>query len=335
MNILVLGMGSNVSQGIVKALRNIKRVPIKIIGACISATSVGLYLCDEVLLMPQANDDLFIPWYIETCRKKEIDMTFTGVEENINTFVYDRERIEKESKAKFVYPEKKVWEIGRDKLRTCQWLKENGMPYPDYALASDDKEIVALINRVGFPLIAKPRIGKSSHGIIKVEKLKDMQEIIGNNNYVIQECVGKADDEYTVGCYFSKEGRLQAKIIMHRYLKNGGTSIAEIVRNSEIENAVDKICERLFMTGPLNLQLRMKEDGTPVCFEWNVRYSGTTAIRNHFGFKDVEAAIHEYFWHDNMEHCFCSADSGVAVRMDEEVYFENINLKQMILEMKL
>lgn len=332
MNVLILGMGSNVSQGIVKALRNIKNIPINIIGACINRTSVGLYLCDEALLMPLAADNDFIPWYIDTCNSHNIDITFTGVEENINALVKNREKVEAESRACFVYPDRKVWEIGFDKYSTCQWLKDNAIPYPDYALASDDKALSELIVRSGFPLIAKPRSGKSSTGIICAHSLKDLMGVVGSEEYVIQECVGSSDDEYTIGCYFSKSGELVSRIIFHRYLKNGGTSMAEIVQNDIIDELIYKIADKLHVTGPLNIQVRLRKDGTPVCFEWNVRYSGATAMRNYFGFCDVEAAVREYVLQEDIEKCFHMVDRGAAVRVENEIYFDNSDFKQMYVE---
>lgn len=335
MNILVLGMGSNVSQGIVKALRGIKDIPIHIIGACISKSSVGLYMCDEAYISPFAADDSFIPWYLNICREKHIDITFTGVEANIDAFVRNREIIEKTVKTKFVYPEKEAWEIGYDKYKTCQWLKNNNIAFPDFALASDDKELSELILRVGFPLIAKPRSGKGSSGIIIAKTKKELMSIIGREDYVVQEYIGNIDSEYTVGCYYSRYGELQAQITLHRYLKNGGTSIAEIVNDDSINELIEKISNILKITGPLNIQIRKKKDGTPVCFEWNVRYSGTTAIRNHFGFCDVEAAIREYVFNENIDKCFHVATGGVAIRFDEEMYFENPSLESLYLEKSL
>ena len=50
-NVLVLGVGGNVSQGIIKALR-FSQLPLKIYGACISEMSTGLYMCDESYILP-------------------------------------------------------------------------------------------------------------------------------------------------------------------------------------------------------------------------------------------------------------------------------------------
>lgn len=335
MNILVLGMGSNVSQGIVKALRNINDLSIRIIGACISKSSVGLYMCDDAIISPLAKNDIFIPWYIKTCRDNNIAMTFTGVEEVIDILVKNRNYIEKNSDTKFLFPKKEAWEIGLDKYRTCQWLKEHGIPYPDFALASDDLAVHRLIKRVGFPLIAKPRRGKSSLGILKAESINELNSILGNTNYVIQEYIGNMDNEYTVGCYYEKNGKLLSKMILHRYLKNGSTSMAEIISDEKIDRIIAHISKNLLMTGPMNFQLRYRTDGTPVCFEWNVRYSGTTAIRNHFGFRDVEAAIREYLLNDDIGQCFTNAVRGIALRMEDEIYIENKNFKELFLENNL
>lgn len=64
--ILLLGVGGNVSQGILKALRETK-LDLYIVGACVSQYSSGLYLCDEALISPYANAESFIPWVIGIC----------------------------------------------------------------------------------------------------------------------------------------------------------------------------------------------------------------------------------------------------------------------------
>ncbi len=333
MNVLVLGMGSNVSQGIVKALRQINDLPIHIVGACISPSSVGLYLCDEALISPLASDSNFIPWYIDVCNEKQIDITFTGVEENIDALVKNQQKIKSSCRTHFTYPNTDIWNIGLDKMKTCIWLRDHGIIYPEFALASDKSDISSLIEKKGFPLIAKPRCGKSSAGIIHAYSYQDLERVIGNDNYVVQERIGSSDKEYTIGCYFSKDGRLQSWIAMRRFLKNGSTSMAEIVDNKEIDDLVQNIGNNMHMTGPMNLQARFNDDGKPVCFEWNVRYSGATSMRNHFGFHDVEAAIREYVLNESdISHCFNPSKRGVALRYQEEMYLENYDFESLYLE---
>ena len=68
--VLLLGVGGNVSQGILKALR-CSEIPMKIIGACVSPYSSGLYMCDESMLCPYANDKFFLDWVIKTSNEKK------------------------------------------------------------------------------------------------------------------------------------------------------------------------------------------------------------------------------------------------------------------------
>lgn len=72
-NILILGMGGNVSQGILKAIKKSK-INCKIIGACISEESFGLFFCDDAYISPYSNSDEFIPWLIDICNKEKIDI---------------------------------------------------------------------------------------------------------------------------------------------------------------------------------------------------------------------------------------------------------------------
>ena len=85
-HILVLGVGGNVSQGIVKALRKTD-LDIHITGACVSPASAGLYMCDEAFLSPYAKEECFISWLAEICNRQKIDMIVTGVEEIIREIV--------------------------------------------------------------------------------------------------------------------------------------------------------------------------------------------------------------------------------------------------------
>lgn len=200
-NVLVLGVGGNVSQGIMTALR-LSGVPIKIIGACVSGESLGLYFCDKAYISPYADSPEFISWYVDLCIKEKIDITFSGVEEIVEVLERNREVL-KGLKTVFVSSSLECLNIGNDKYLTCKWLESNSLNFPLYASSDNSKEIDRLIVRASYPLIAKPKRGKGSAGIIKIDNERDLS-LIPRENYVIQECLGDADNEYTVGCYVNK-----------------------------------------------------------------------------------------------------------------------------------
>ena len=130
LTILLLGVGGNVSQGILKAIRGYdfakKNVEIHVIGACISPESVGLYMCDQACISPYANDPGFLDWVITLCNKQKVDLILTGVEENIIALQRGIRELKTRTKAIFVASPLEMLEIGQNKYLTCEWLKDNG-----------------------------------------------------------------------------------------------------------------------------------------------------------------------------------------------------------------
>lgn len=319
-NILVLGVGGNVSQGILKAIAR-SNIRCRVIGACVSTESIGLYFCDKAYISPYANSEEFIPWLIKICNKEKIDIVYTGVEENIIKIAANLEKFTFETQAIFKCTPYEKLIIGQDKLKTSIWLRDNGCNYPKFAASTDTENVSRLIKEAGYPLIAKPIRGKGSKGITIINNQETLKKIQELDDYIIQEYIGDENSEYTVGCYMNKNGKLLNPIIMRRELKFGTTIKAEIVENSVIEEEVIKICEKFQPVGPLNIQLRLDQYNRPVCFELNVRFSGTTPMRAHFGFNDVEAMIKEYVLMQELPSHFY-IKKGTSYRYMNEIYLD-------------
>lgn len=317
-NILVLGISGNVSQGILKAIKQ-SNIDCRIIGACVNLDTVGKLWCDLVYESPYANSAMFIPWLIDICNKEDINILLTGVEENLLEISKNIDVLKQETKTVFVVSEYEKLLIAQDKFLTCEWLKENNFNYPQYIDAADKKGIIKLGNIVGYPLIAKPKNGKGSRGVFLIHSEEEVKNINFGENYIIQQCVGNVDNEYTVGCYMDKKGKAVIPIVMRRWLSNGATWKAEVVHNQEIEEKCLRICEVYKPMGPMNIQLRIDKNGRAIPFELNVRFSGTTPMRNKFGFCDVVASIKEYLLDEKIEDCFCIRQ-GMVYRYINEVY---------------
>ena len=332
-NVLVLGVGGNVSQGIQKAIK-ISGIDCNIVGACVSSDAAGLYLCDTAYISPYANSEEFIPWVVTVCNKENIHIILTGVEEIIEELARNIDVLQKKTKAVFISSDYNRLMIGRDKYNTCQWLEQNGCHYPKYCLSNDMNGIQNLTKKFGYPLIAKPRFGKGSNGIIIIKNEQDVFEVSKLENYVVEEYIGDMKSEYTVGCYCNKEGKLMNSIVLHRFLKNGMTMIATVVDDDIIKNEAEKICKAFQPRGPLNIQLRIDRYGNPVCFELNVRFSGTTSMRAHFGFNDVKAMIREYLFHDNIEKEF-NIVNGTSIRYINELYIHPEEMMKLTIDNEL
>ncbi len=292
LTVLVLAVGGNVSQGILKALAHSRRV-CRIIGADISALQMGLFTVDRAYVSPWANSPDFLPWLLEICRRESVDAIFSGAEAVLITLARHRAYIEQESGAFCLVSDREVMEIGDDKLKTCEWLAGRGLPHPAFAPAEAPDDVMRLLMANGYPLVAKPRCGGGSRGLIKVENEEDLTYACRKRDYLLQAHVGTEEEEYTVGCFMDRDGTLAPSCCMRRELLAGTTYRAVLGEFSEVRAVAEAIVSALKPLGPCNVQLRLTANG-PVCFEINPRFSGSAPIRAHFGYNEAEAALKHF-----------------------------------------
>jgi carbamoyl-phosphate synthase large subunit len=325
--ILVLGVGGNVSIGILKAIKN-SDINAYILGACVQKYAAGFYFCDEALICPYANHESFLPWVKKVVEDNDINIVLTGVEE-INNVLSNVDI--SSNKCLFLVPEKHYLDIFGDKLKTIDWLKNNDIDHPKTIDLYNDFSFDEIKNSLSLPFIIKPKIGKGSANIFVINNEEQFLKIDNKNIYVAQQLIGDSDSEYTCGVYKSKFGYTEI-IIMRRLLRNGSTIMAEVVENKEIYDYCRKISEACDTTVPFNIQLRLcNKTKKPFCFEVNMRLSGTTAIRHGFGFKDCQVWIKESLKNTQFHSDF-NIKPGIAIRYESEVFFNKNTINSLSLE---
>ncbi len=292
LTVLVLGVGGSVSQGILKALA-LSNLDCRVVGACVSPLAMGLYTVDRSYVCPPAASPDFLPWLIETSVAEGVGVILSGVEPVLAVLSEHVQFIRERTGAICIVSSPEAIRIGGDKLLTCQWLEQQGLNFPRYASSTDTKRLAALVAECGYPLFAKPLNGKGGRGIFELRNDADLAFIGSRNDYIVQELLGDADHEYTVGCFSDSEGKVRGAIAMRRDLLSGTTARAEVGRFDDVCEEAVRIAQALRPMGPCNIQLRTS-GGRPVCFEVNVRFSGTTPVRARLGFNEVEAAIRHY-----------------------------------------
>lgn len=318
-NILVLGVGGNVSQGILKAL-SLSAIPKRVVGACISPLALGLYTVDAAYVSPPASDSGFLEWLIDVCEKEHIHGVMSGVEPVLKAISPHAGEIRDRTGAVCIVSEPSILSIATDKLATCRWLEAHGFNFPRYAQSSDQNAVERLVQECGYPLIAKLCAGKGSHGLIEIREPADLEYISGKPGYVVQEILGDTNTEYTVGCFSDRQGTVRGTIAMRRDLLEGTTYRAEVGDFPKIRAEASRIVAALRPMGPCNIQMRISR-GRPTCFEINMRFSGTTPMRARFGFNDVDAALRHYILGEEIED-LPLITSGIALRYWNEMYVD-------------
>jgi carbamoyl-phosphate synthase large subunit len=221
----------------------------------------------------------------EILRAERPDIVFVGTDVELGILAHYRLAWEKELNTQIVVSRSEVIAIADDKWKTYQFLKKAGFAYPESALPGDESR---LIQQVGFPLVVKPRIGARSMGVHIVNSREDLARVL-TPEAIIQECVATDADEYTAGSLTF--GTCKATIVMRRVLRDGNTYCAFVENYSELRATVRDLANALQAYGPANFQFRLTPDGEVKVFEINARFSGTTPLRAHAGFNEVEMVI--------------------------------------------
>lgn len=317
LTILVLGVAGNVSQGILKALHH-SSLPTRVLGADITPLGMGLYTVDKAFVSPTASESGFQDWLYRLCQDEKVDVVLSGVEPILDALAVVREDLQRQTGTVCIVSSPDQLEIGRDKLKTCAWLVEKGFEAPICALHDDEAAMAQLLQRASFPLLAKPRFGKGSEGIVRIVNEEELNLLKRRKDYVVQEYLGSPDQEFTAGAFVDRPGNVRGAIVMRRDLLSGTTYRAEIGQFPEVRDIAVRIAGLLKPMGPCNIQLRQTERG-PVVFEINVRFSGSTPMREHFGYHEVEAAIRHFVLNEPIADLPLIAD-GVSLRYWNEIY---------------
>jgi carbamoyl-phosphate synthase large subunit len=317
LTVLVLGVGGNIGQGILKALA---RSPLRcrILGACISPLAMGLYTVDKSFVSPSAAEPAFADWLFTVCREEHVDAVLCGVEPVLDALGDMRDALQRDCGTLCVVSDAGTLEIGRDKLATCRWLQAEGLQFPQYALTNDETGLERLLARCPFPLIAKPRFGRSSEGVMYLSNAADVQFLRQRQDYLVQECLGTPRDEFTAGTFVDRHGAVRGTIVMRRELQSGTTYRAELGMFPDVRDEAMRIAAALRPMGPCNMQFRLTDRG-PVCFEINVRFSGTTPLRAFFGYNEVDAALRHFVLDVPLED-LPLVTSGIGLRYWNELY---------------
>lgn len=299
-NILVTGAGALLGQGILRLLQ-VSDFSKKIFTADPDPRSTGHWLGDYAITIPKATDDNYLEKIEEIVLEHKIDAILVGTDVELPIFSKNKIKFLKNYNCRIIISSEEVIEIANDKLLTALFLKNNNFPYPFSVMANDKKSLLEIENKLGFPLFAKPVDGARSIGIKKIENHEELMEIYDPlSNLVVQQFLSETEGEYTSGCTVV-EGKCKAIVTLKRDLRDGNTYRAYIDdETSKYDEFIIPVAERLNPDGPVNFQFRIFK-GKPVIFEINGRFSGTTPLRQFFGFNEVEALLKYYFFNEDIK----------------------------------
>jgi carbamoyl-phosphate synthase large subunit len=281
MTILVTGVGGGAGQSILKALNlaNFKNV----VAVDSSPLAAGLYFGNPSYLGFEANHPAYIDRLLEICEKNQIEFVFPGHDIELPYLSSQVEFFESRG-IRLIVSSQRVIEICDDKLKTSNFLRDNGFFYPETELFAD-------FSWAGKAVILKPRTGgaRSKHTYLakSFEEFENYSNFVDKSNCVVQEFL--EGPEYTCGSVYLRHNDF-GNILMKRELRSGDTYKAFSIKSKSISEYISNVVSTLAPFGACNVQLKMCDD-KPYIFEINPRCSGTTAARALVGFNEPKMII--------------------------------------------
>ncbi len=247
--------------------------------------AAGLRFGDKDYILPAGKDEQFLHAVRNIITKEQVDIFVPLVDEEL---LKSYELKNYFSDLMLLLPEYDFTKIVLDKWLLIEKLKECNLPYPKTHLATEN------FKDLEYPVIVKPRKGRGSRNVMEIKSKKHLEAYkvlseLSEDKILIQEKIkGK---EFTVSVVVNKNGDVLAVVPKEIIYKRGITIVAITRRNQSIQDLCIEVQRKLKANGPFNVQLILKNNGIPVIFEINPRYSTTIALTMAAGVNEINILV--------------------------------------------
>ena len=214
----------------------------------------------RILRVPQANDPNFVPELEKIAHNFHCDLIIPTVSEEL-PILADQWNA---SWIPIVLSSLRSVLIADDKFATCGHLKFKGVAVPKYRLPSWE------MDGLGWPLISKPRVGRGGRGVVLHQNETTLAGL--DDGHLLQEFIQSS--EYAPNIYCNN-GKSFAIVLKKTKLKQGivGNALAvERVNEPDIAELAITAAKAIGLTGPADIDIRRRSDGTPVVLDINARF---------------------------------------------------------------
>jgi carbamoyl-phosphate synthase large subunit len=236
------------------------------------------------LIIPFARDPDFSDCMLAMCQEHGIDLIIPGVDEELFVLA---EKKGSPDWPRILVPDPAFVTLMLDKLACAHALTDAGLDAPQTLPLEQAEEI-------GFPLIAKPRSGRGSRGVMRLDRAEQVsayQALHGGaaEAFIAQALISGA--EYTVFVAADGGQTPQAIIPVRVFEKRGVTVRAQTDANPAILDYARAFQAHFRASGCYNIQCMLTEDGRVFPFEVNPRISTTFVLAIATGFDPIPIAL--------------------------------------------
>lgn len=251
----------------------------RIIGTSNTRWTSGFSACDKAVLMPDIDNPTYSEAVLDLCCKEHIDGLVSFFDMDVHRLSRRVADLRSIGVKPFI-PGPRAAEISLDKVRTDEFLREQGIPtactFTDLAAVRQ-----ALKNEeIAFPLFVKPRFGFGSRNTFKVADTHQMEVFFSlEKEMIVQSTL--SGDAYDFDILNDLNGRPLSVVSWRKSLSRmGETEQAETVASSELMDLGQRLAVALGHAGPLDADLFV-ENGRTSVLEINLRFGGGYPV-SHF-----------------------------------------------------
>ncbi len=250
---------------------------------------VSFQYADESIVTPIIYDENYIPFLLDICKKKSIDVLISLFDIDLLVLAKNKNKF-KEIGTNVIVSNEEIISVCNDKWLTYNFLKNHSFNTPKTFLKIDDVLVQIKLKKLCYPIIVKPRFGCGSISICLARDEEELlfysklvkenvmssylkyESSVTNDVVIYQECL--KGQEYGADVINDLNGKNKSIIIRKKIaMRSGETDIAEIVENELIEKELKKLSRLTNHIGNLDCDIFI-EDKIVYILELNARFGG-------------------------------------------------------------
>jgi carbamoylphosphate synthase large subunit len=311
--IIFLSGGSLVGRNLLDVLLG-RRQDLELIAINSIANEPSLFEYDRVFISPSLveESDQFCTFFLEKVKKEKPDLIIPCRDEDVAFLA----KIKSENLLDEIPVLAGLHEIASaflDKWKSFEFSILHDLPFAK-TISSDSSEVDLnqFLEDVSLPIIAKPKNGFASKGVILIYSNEQLSILRARQDYIFQEYLGDPrkikeylDQVQTLGiplfhsfeelklscqAMIGPKGDLGGVLVTEHLMKQGVSAKVSICKDQKVIALAKEWVEKIILAGwvgPINIQFQRKITGEYLIYEYNGRFTGATSARYYLGFDEL------------------------------------------------
>jgi hypothetical protein len=313
-NLLFLSGGSLVGLALLQILAG-RRRDLRIVATNSVAEDVGLWDYDRVVMVPGTSADPsgYREQVLRVVREEGVDLVIACRDDDITALAEMAEAHPETRDIATVGPSSVTKPLA-DKWLSYEFSRENDLPFADSFIAGAGSP-QEFARRVSYPILAKPRNGFGSQGVLLIENEAQFERALARPNYVFEEYLDKPENywafkqaierdgmplfyllqglKHSMQLLFSPDSELLSGYSTYnrQFMQSRKLTMNDDAATRAVLERCAGVFAKLKWRGPLNIQCQKDKHGQLKIHEFTGRFAGPQPERWLLGNDDIALAI--------------------------------------------